>query len=377
MYHVLPAESVMPASPSSVIRVAIVDDQKSIAQSLQQVLGYSPKVRVVFTARSGIDFLEKMKHAQSEDLPEIVIMDVNMPEMNGLEAVRQGKALYPHLQFIMLTVFDDDETVFEAIRAGASGYLLKDERGSVILTHIENLVENGGVPMSPKIARKTLDLLATSGTPVAGTQLIALEILSAREKDVLYLLVDGLEYKEIGEKLHISPHTVRKHIANIYDKLHISSKVQAIRLMQGSRIAPDPETSTRHRILLVDDHQIILDSLSMMVGTFPGMQVIGKLNNPLDVCEFLAANPTDLVVTDLSMPHLNGLQLATLIKSKFPFMKILILTVSEATESAMEAMAVGVDGYILKKSSKDELKRAIENVLAGNKHFGISVTPAS
>lgn len=355
------------------IKVAIVDDNKSTVQSLNEVLSYNAKTSIAFIARSGVEFLEKIKTVPADHFPDVVIMDVNMPVMNGIEAVRQGKLLYPDVKFLMLTVFDDGDTLFEAIKAGASGYLLKDERSSVILAHIENLMEDGSSPMSPRIARKTLDLLAASAKPIPGSQIVELGDLTAREKDVLYLLVDGLEYREISDRLHISPHTVRKHISNIYEKLHISSKAQAIRLMQGTLTAPAPTLTGRHKILLVDDHQIILDSLSMMMGTFHDMEVAGKISDPREVVHYLQEHPIDLMISDISMPHLDGLQLAGLVRSAFPEIKILMLTVSESAQQVKEAVRIGVDGYILKKANKDELSTAIRTIMNGNHYYSQSL----
>jgi DNA-binding NarL/FixJ family response regulator len=360
-------------TPSSTIRVAIVDDNKSTVQSLSEVLTYNSKTTVSFIARSGTEFLEKIKSVSADQFPDVVIMDVNMPGMNGIEAVRQGKILYPEVKFLMLTVFDDEDTLFEAIRAGASGYLLKDERSSVILSHIENLMEDGSSPMSPRIARKTLDLLAASAKPIPGKQIVELKDLTTREKDVLYLLVDGLEYRAISERLHISPHTVRKHISNIYEKLHISSKAQAIRLMQGTLPAPAATLTGRHKILLVDDHQIILDSLSMMMGTFNDMEVAGKISDPREVMYFLQQHPTDLMITDINMPHLDGLQLANMVRSKYPDIKILMLTVSESAEQVKDAVRIGVEGYVLKKANKDELSTAVHTIMSGHRYYSQSL----
>ncbi len=363
-------ELIMQKAITNLIKVAIVDDNKSTVSSLNEFLSYSPKTRVVLTARSGPDFLEKIKSISPKEFPDVVIMDVNMPGMSGIEVVRHGKALYPAIKFIMLTVFDDEDTLFEAIKAGASGYLLKDERTSVIISHIESLMEDGSVPMSPRIARKTLDLLATSSKPVAGTQIVELQDLSSREKDVLYLLVDGLEYRNIAEKLNISPHTVRKHISNIYEKLHISSKAQAIRLMQGSRTSLSSSTMIKHKILLVDDHQIILDSLSMMMNTIADMEVMGKISDPREVESFLDQYPVDLMITDISMPHMDGLQLSTIVREKHPEIKILVLTVSEAAEQVKQANKLGIEGYILKKANKNELSNAIRTIMAGENYYG-------
>ena len=368
----------MQKAGTHLIRVAIVDDNKSTVASLNEFLSYSPKTRVVFTSKSGHEFLEKIKSISAEDFPDVVIMDVNMPGLSGIEVVRHGKAIYPSIKFLMLTVFDDEETLFEAIKAGASGYLLKDERTHVIIAHIESLMEEGSVPMSPRIARKTLELLATTSKPVTGTQVVELNDLSAREKDVLYLMVEGLEYRDIGNKLNISPHTVRKHISNIYEKLHITSKTQAIRLMQGSRSTYSSNATPKNKILLVDDHQIILDSLSMMIGTVADMEVIGKISDPREVQAFLDLSPVDIMITDLSMPHMDGLALARVVRQQHPTIKILILTVSESVEHVNQAHAIGVEGYILKKANKEELSTAIRTIMGGENYYGESlIIPAT
>jgi DNA-binding NarL/FixJ family response regulator len=352
------------------VKVGIVDDSKATVASLCEVFGYSKKIKVVLTAKTGDELLEKLKRMEAAELPDIMITDVNMPGMNGIEVVRRGKALYPDIRFIMLTVFDDEETLFEAIQAGASGYLLKDERSSIILAHLEHLMEDGSAPMSPRIARKTLDMLAHSSKAVTGSEIIELEGLSAREKDVLYLLVDGLEYKEIAVRLNISPHTVRTHIANVYEKLHISSKAQAIRLMQGNKTRTEPIGQAKMQMLLVDDHEIILDSLSMMISTLPDFEVTGKISDPTKVMEFLATHDIDIIVSDINMPKLDGLSLLALVKAKHPGVKVLMLTVSEGEEHVRKALALGVEGYVSKKANKDELTRALRAIMAGGRYFG-------
>ena len=362
----------MEKSNAEKINVAIVDDSKSILSTLQQFISYSPSTRFAFSARSGEEFLEKMKALPASELPQVVIMDVNMPGMSGIEAVRHGTALYPGVKFLMLTVFDDDDTLFEAIRAGASGYLLKDERTAVIISHIESLMSDGSVPMSPRIARKTLDLLASGDKSIPGSQIVELRDLSSREKDVLYLMVEGYEYRQIAEKLSISPHTVRKHISNIYEKLHITSKAQAIRLMQGTTHAPSSSVTTRHRILLVDDHQIILDSLSMMLGTISDMDIIGKISDPREVEAFLATQEVDIMITDISMPHMNGLQLSARIRELYPEIRVLVLTVSESDEQVSEARRLGIEGYILKKANKETLTQAIRKIMKGEICYSLS-----
>ena len=217
------------------IPIAIVDDNTQNRLFLAEQIGYSEEISISFTAKNGIDFLEQMKRLPISNHPLVVLMDIEMPEMKGTEAVRYGRQIYPDLKFLMLTVFDDDDKIFEAIKNGASGYLLKDEKTSTIIDHIQQLLEIGGAPMSPSIARKALSLLSRSyvdepNEPVSQVS----NLLSERECDVLKLVVEGKDYRAIAEKLFLSTHTIRKHIANIYDKLHVSSKAQVINLaLQG------------------------------------------------------------------------------------------------------------------------------------------------
>jgi DNA-binding NarL/FixJ family response regulator len=219
------------------IRVAIVDDKSQNRISLAEKINYSDDTEVVLSALSGDDFLEKMKYLSVPEYPSVVLMDIEMPGMNGIETVRMGKQLYPGVHFLMLTVFDDDDKIFEAIRAGATGYLLKDEKVSAIIECIQQLVELGGSPMSPHIARKALNLLMKATLPAQDTKQSenSEHDLSPRELEVLKLTVDGYDYRDVAQKLFLSTHTVRKHIANIYNKLHVTSKAQAIKIATKNR----------------------------------------------------------------------------------------------------------------------------------------------
>nr|WP_067056717.1 response regulator transcription factor [Mucilaginibacter sp. L294] len=219
------------------IPVAIVDDKRLLREALFNSISYYKEISIVLQASHGSDFLEQLKRQPAEKRPQVVLMDIEMPVMDGIEAVAIAKNLYPDMHFLMLTVFDDDDKLFEAIKAGASGYLLKDEKVSNIVKAIAEIVHEGGVPMSPRIARKALALLRN--TPDIAEPAKPLEedehLLSAREMEILNRIVDGLNYQEIGERLFISPHTVRKHIANIYDKLHVCNKASAIKVATSKK----------------------------------------------------------------------------------------------------------------------------------------------
>lgn len=218
----------------NVTYIAIVDDKKVLRNALAEKLQNHSDLKVLFTAENGKDFLEQMMQAHRSVSPDLVLMDIDMPVMNGIDAVREGKIRYPDSKYMMLTVFDEDDKIFNAIRAGANGYLLKDEPIDKIREAIFSLLTENDAPMSPSIARRTLQLLSNLQLEVIQQTGQAVDYnLSDREKDVLQGLIDGHEYKEIALKLEVSPNTVRNHITNIYKKLHVTSKAQAIRLFLG------------------------------------------------------------------------------------------------------------------------------------------------
>lgn len=218
--------------------VAIVDDKKTLRTALQDRLSAFDNYTVLFTAENGQDFLEKMMEARKSIEPDVVLMDIDMPIMNGIEAVEKGKERYPNSKYLMLTIFDEDEKIFSAIKAGANGYLLKDEPVEKIKEAIINLLNDEGAPMSPSIARRALNLLMNSKVEFLkneSSENVNDYNLTEREKEVLTFLVEGLEYKEIGLKIHVSPNTIRNHISNIYKKLHVTSKTQAIRVFLNNK----------------------------------------------------------------------------------------------------------------------------------------------
>lgn len=214
--------------------VAIVDDKKSLRTALQDRFNSFDNYEVLFTAENGKDFLEKMVEARKSISPDVVLMDIDMPIMNGIEAVAQGKDRYPNSKYLMLTIFDEDDKIFNAIKAGADGYLLKDEPIEKIKEAIMNLLNEEGAPMSPSIARRALNLLMNSKVDVKETS-TSNELdynLTEREKEILLKLIDGLEYKEIAQELDISPNTIRNHVTKIYKKLHVTSRTQAIKVFK-------------------------------------------------------------------------------------------------------------------------------------------------
>lgn len=212
-------------------KVAIVDDKQPNRVSLNERISSAHCYEVVFMAVNGEDFLDKIKTCPKDNRPQIVLMDIDMPVMDGIETVKRATQIYPEIRFIMVTVFDDEDKIFEAIKAGASGYLLKDESATVISDAIKEVLEFGGAPMSPRVARKAMNLLMNANVENLPKDTKPDEYqLSDREMDILRLMVDGYDYKVVADKLFISPHTVRKHIANIYEKLHVCSKVDAVKI---------------------------------------------------------------------------------------------------------------------------------------------------
>ena len=189
-------------------------------------------MKFVFHAFNGKLFLEKLAEDTTVD---VVLMDIQMPEMDGIETTRIISERFPQIKVIMLTVLDDEESIFQAILAGANGYLLKDENPRVLLESILSIVE-GGAPMSAGIASKALRLLRNPLKPAEIKCETEKPELSLREIEVLNQLSKGMDYKQIAENLIISPSTVRKHIENIYGKLKAHNKIEAVKIAQKHRI---------------------------------------------------------------------------------------------------------------------------------------------
>lgn len=209
------------------ITVCIVDDTKDIRSALEQIVTMSEGYRLLGSFGSAEE-----AHLQIPELkPNIVLMDINLGEgESGIDVVRQLKADYPDILFMMCTVYEDDEKIFEALKAGASGYILKKTAPHKLLEAIRELQE-GGAPMSSQIARK---VVAAFQHKAANTTIDnSLNTLSNREKEILELLAKGMLYKEIAASLFISQETVRKHVYHIYEKLHVNNRVEAINKFFG------------------------------------------------------------------------------------------------------------------------------------------------
>ena len=206
----------------SAITICIVEDLEEVRNGMTSLLTLDERFEVLASFHDAEKATKELPAWQ----PDIVIMDINLPGMNGIECIKKVKSLCPNSQFIMFTIYEDDEKVFEALAAGASGYLLKKTPFNKIA---ESLIElySGGSPMSTQIARKVINRLRNKET--TGN----IEILSARENEVLHQLAKGLLYKEISEKLSITTGTVRQHIHNIYEKLHVQNRTEAINRMKS------------------------------------------------------------------------------------------------------------------------------------------------
>ncbi len=218
------------------INIALTEDNRLNQNTFIQKLISFPELELIFVAGNGHHCLEELKNLPHHLLPKVIFMDIEMPEMNGIDTIRVAKAMYPSIHFIVLTVFDDDEKIFEAIKVGASGYLLKHEPAVVINDAVINVLDYGGAPMSPAIARKALTLLSRQTEIKAADIAQPLpEIITEREHQILQFTINGWDAKRIAVELSLSVLTVRKHIANIYTKLHVTSKAQVISLAHKSK----------------------------------------------------------------------------------------------------------------------------------------------
>ncbi|TAD92088.1 MAG: DNA-binding response regulator [Bacteroidetes bacterium] len=216
--------------------IALAEDKAINRNTFLQKMSQLGHLNLVFVAPNGSDCIDALRTLAVARLPQVVFMDLEMPIMGGIEAIAMGKMLYPHIHFIVLTVFDDDEKIFEAIKAGATGYLMKHEPAEVLGEAVVDVVEFGGAPMSPAIARKALQLISQGGKAASVANKAALpQLITHREEEILKLMVNGWDAKRIGDALDISVHTVRKHTANIYEKLHVQSKAEIISMAHHQR----------------------------------------------------------------------------------------------------------------------------------------------
>jgi DNA-binding NarL/FixJ family response regulator len=205
---------------SGAIRVGVVEDIAELREMLAGLLAASPGFECVGAWDTGEAALDGIPRVD----PRVVLMDIQLPGLSGVECVRRLKTLLPRTEFMMHTVFEDHEQVFEALAAGATGYLIKKTRPEALLEAIRDL-DAGGAPMSASIARRVVQAFAGNAATDKG---VSVGALSVREQEVLGRLSAGRRYKEIAEELHLSVHTVRTHLHRIYEKLQVHTKSAAI-----------------------------------------------------------------------------------------------------------------------------------------------------
>ena len=213
------------------IKIAIVDDNTFLIKTVEEKLSFFEDLEVKFTAMNGEDLLEKLNHNHNLDL---ILMDIEMPILNGIKVTERVKQKYPHIKIIMLTVFDNDENIFNAIKAGADGYLLKEINAGDLHSGITETL-NGGAAMNPSIALKTLKLLRNPYVAEDKKDLETIK-LTDREIDVLEHLSKGLSYNAIADNLILSTGTIRKHIEHIYRKLQVHNKLEAVQKARRNNI---------------------------------------------------------------------------------------------------------------------------------------------
>ena len=200
------------------IKVAIVEDNRSVREGFIAILNRSTTLQCVSAYATGEDAVRDMPAAR----PEVALIDIHLPGMDGIQCVARLKTEMPALQVLMLTRYEQSDLIFKSIRAGANGYLLKNISPAELIQAIEQ-VHAGGAPMTMQIARKVMDHFRQIQQPASD-----MDRLTAREQELIELLAQGYYYEEISDKLGISVNTVRKHLQNIYEKLHVQSRTQAV-----------------------------------------------------------------------------------------------------------------------------------------------------
>jgi DNA-binding NarL/FixJ family response regulator len=207
----------------NVITLSIIEDQREMRESLIAGLGNAPGLRCVGAYATGEEGLQHIPQAP----PDVVLMEINLPGMNGIQCVARLKAVLPKLQVLMLTTYAEGDLIFDSLRAGASGYLLKTMPQEELVQAVQQ-VHAGGAPMSLQIARKVISYFHQAGKPSP-----AVAQLTGKELEILRLLAKGYMYKEIADRLAISMSTVRTHVSAVYEKLHVHSRSGAALKLTG------------------------------------------------------------------------------------------------------------------------------------------------
>ncbi|MCO6499598.1 MAG: response regulator transcription factor [Vicingus serpentipes] len=215
------------------IKIAIAEDNIFLAKSIEEKISFFDDLKFKYRGANGNEFIGKLEQDHNID---VILMDIQMPEMNGIQTTEYVKNKYPHIKILMLTVFDDDDNIFNAIQAGADGYLLKETNPEELYKSIIDVMQ-GGAAMTPSVALKALNILRFPEKITSEKKQVEEIKLSKRETEILDQLSKGLNYQQIANNLFISPSTVRKHIENIYKKLQVHNKIEAI------------QKATKHNIL--------------------------------------------------------------------------------------------------------------------------------
>ena len=211
------------------IRVCVVDDNNELRAALEEIISMSDGYKCIGTMSTADEAIRKLPLVK----PDVVLMDINLGAgESGIDCVRELKPRMPGTNFMMCTVYEEDEKIFEALNAGASGYILKKTAPNKLLESIRELYQ-GGAPMSSQIARKVVAAFQKHAMGATGNQDNNLAVLSNREKEILELLSRGLMYKEIAAALFIGQETVRKHVYHVYEKLHVTNRVEAVNKYYG------------------------------------------------------------------------------------------------------------------------------------------------
>ncbi len=214
------------SAPKSVVRVALVEDQRDMRESWKRLIDSLPDFRCAWVCASGEEAVKTLPAAK----PDVILMDIFMPNMSGIECTGRLRVLLPESRIVILTASDDDEMVFLALEAGADGYLLKRTKPMALRTALLDVL-NGGAPMSSVIARRVVESFRRNRTRDASVH------LTAREEEVLVLLSKGYSNKEIGERLNVGFETARSHLKNIYEKMHVRSRAEAVARYMSSKPA--------------------------------------------------------------------------------------------------------------------------------------------
>lgn len=213
------------------IRVAIVEDHDIFRKRLTELLGFYNELELVFTADSGETCLKHVFESEPEKKPDVILMDIELPGISGIETTFQLKEKFEEIDIIMFTVFEDDERLFESIQVGATGYLLKDTAIDEVVSSLKE-VREGGSPITPSIARKLIGMVSKpkkENSSKSEPEVVPFD-LSPAEIRILEQVIDGKSNKEIAEEVFLSPWTVKTHIKNIYKKMHVNSRAAAVRL---------------------------------------------------------------------------------------------------------------------------------------------------